>query len=184
MVSTLGFADLHEVYSIREGLELAAGRAAIQLASDEAIRALREPVMALEAAWGSRADYADSLVADLGFHRQFVSLSANSRLIAIHEQMLSQTLLLARTAAIENPAIRRAQRRSAHRNILDALVKRSPDVLSRAITHHYEYAGERLFARRTTRDRSATSTHRDAPRRKGSVVAAGTAAERRAAAKL
>jgi DNA-binding GntR family transcriptional regulator len=146
VVSTLTFADIREVYAIREGLESVAARRAIELATDTAIRAIRDHVLRMEDAWDRGADYADSLAEDLAFHRGLVGLTDNGRLIAVYEQMLSQTQLLVRSAAAMNPSLRRAMRRSAHRDIHDALLARDVERARTAIVDHYAYAEDRLFA--------------------------------------
>jgi DNA-binding GntR family transcriptional regulator len=102
----------------------------------------------------------------LEFHRELVGLSANPRLIPLYEQMLSQTQLLVHNAALANPRIRLGLRRSAHREIVDAVMRRDVEAAHRAITEHYAYAEERLFGRppAPTADRSAPMTDdEDAP---------------------
>jgi DNA-binding GntR family transcriptional regulator len=145
VVSTLDFNDLREVYSVREGLEIVAARGVVERASDAELAGLAEPVARMEQAWDLGAEYAESLEADLGFHRRLVSLSGNQRLITAYEQMLSQTELLVRTAVVANPTMSLALRRSAHRDILDALMARDRDRAREALDEHYVYAEERLF---------------------------------------
>lgn len=145
VVSTLTLSDTRDVYAVREGLETAAARLSIERASDEELEALRSHVVAMEAAWDGHADYADSLAADLAFHRALVTLSGNERLVQLYEQMLSQTQLLVRTAVAENPTLRHALRRSAHREIHEALLGRDPEAAARAIVGHYRYAELRLY---------------------------------------
>jgi len=146
VVSTLTFSDTRDVYDVREGLETVAARLAIERATDEELAALREHVVAMESAWDRGADYGESLSADLAFHRQLVGLSGNERLMPLYEQMLSQTQLLVRTAAQANPSLGLAMRRSAHRDILDALLARDADRTRAAIVDHYAYAEQRLFS--------------------------------------
>jgi len=146
VVSTLSFADIQEVYDVREGLEIAAARLAIERASDAQLAELRTSVRALEAAWDRDEDYADSLALDLAIHRQIVGLASNGRLQAVYEQMLIQTQLNAVTAAELNPSLRRGMKRAAHRDILRALRARDADGASHAISDHYAYARERLLS--------------------------------------
>jgi DNA-binding GntR family transcriptional regulator len=152
IVSTLTFSDTRDVYAIREGLEGVGARLAIERASDADIERLRGAVVALEKAWDEHMDYAESLLVDLAFHRQLVGLSANPRLIPLHEQMLSQTQLLIHHAVQVNPRLRLGMRRSAHREIVDAVARRDMDAARRAIADHYAYAEERLYGpAKTTR---------------------------------
>jgi DNA-binding GntR family transcriptional regulator len=146
IVSTLTFADIQEVYEVREGLEITAATLVIARASDEEIAALGPLADAMESAWSRRADYGESLALDLAFHRALVALTGNSRLIVAYEQMLSQTQLLIRTAEQVNPRLRHGLKRSAHRDILWALAARDVATSRGAIAEHYVYARERLFS--------------------------------------
>lgn len=146
LVSTLTFADIQEVYEVREGLEVTASTLVIERASDTEIAGLGSLVDAMEEARARRADYGESLALDLAFHRGLVVLTGNSRLIAAYEQMLSQTQLLVRTAEQVNPRLRLGLRRSAHRDILGAITAREVSHSRSAIAEHYLYARERLFS--------------------------------------
>jgi len=145
VVSTISFADIQEVYEVREGLEIAAARLAVGRASDAEIAALNGRIRVLEAAWDRGADYGESLAADLAVHRDLVALSGNGRLIGTYDQMLVQTQLNAITAAELNPRLRRGQKRSTHRDIVRALRARDGDAAARAVADHYAYARGRLF---------------------------------------
>lgn len=146
VVSTLTFSDTRDVYDVREGLETVAARLAIERATDGELAAIHEHVAAMESAWDRGAEYGESLAADLAFHRRLVALSGNQRLVPLYEQMLSQTQLLVHTAAQANPRLALAMRRSAHREILDALQARDPERVRVAIVDHYAYAEQRLFS--------------------------------------
>lgn len=145
VVATMTSADIREVYAVREGLEGVAARLAIGRSSDEQIERIAIHVDRMEEAWDRGAEYAESLAEDLGFHRGLVALSGNERLSAAYEQMLSQTQLLVRTAAAANPTLAGAMRRSAHRDIQDAVLARDVEAARLAIADHYAYAVERLF---------------------------------------
>lgn len=145
VVSTLSFADLTEAYAIREGLEMVAAKQAMERATDHELADLRPYVARMEDAWDRGVEYGKSLAADLAFHRALVALSGNERLAAINEQMLSQTHLLVRTAALANPSLATALRRAPHRDILNALIRRDVDRARSAIEEHYVYALERLL---------------------------------------
>jgi len=147
IVSTLTLSDTRDVYAVREGLEAVGARLAIERASDADLGRLGAAVAAMEEAWDRRADYEETLAADLAFHRELVGLSVNPRLIPLYEQMLSQTQLLVRSAALVNPRLRLGLRRSAHREIMDAVRTRDTDAARRAIAEHYAYAEERLYGR-------------------------------------
>jgi DNA-binding GntR family transcriptional regulator len=150
LVSTLTAHDLSEVYAVRQALEVAAGRVVIARAADDELRALETHPSALESA-PPGAGYLDQAVHDLAFHRGLVALARNERMSTMYEQMLTQTMLLLRTAALENPALRTDLRRAAHRDILRALLDRDESAARAAIEAHYRYAEERLFPGVTVR---------------------------------
>jgi DNA-binding GntR family transcriptional regulator len=152
LVSTLTFSDTIDVYAVREGLEAVGARLAIERATGADLDGLRASVLAMEDAWSRRADYTESLAADLAFHRQLVGLSANARLVPMYEQMLSQTQLLIRNAALVNPRLRLGLKRSAHRQILEAVRARDSEAARIAIAEHYAYAEQRLFGRAAGRE--------------------------------
>lgn len=143
VVSTLTARDLAEVYGVREALEVAASRLAVERADDEAMRALEQHLEAFER--GAGGDYLANSAHDLAFHRTLVALAGNKRMAAIYDRMLTQTAHLLRTAAEANPTLQTTIRPSAHRDILDALAARSADRAREAIEAHYRYAEERLF---------------------------------------
>jgi DNA-binding GntR family transcriptional regulator len=88
IVSTLTFSDTIDVYAVREGLEAVGARLAIERASDPDLERLRDAVVAMEDAWDRRVEYAESLRADLDFHRELVALSANPEHYAYAEARL------------------------------------------------------------------------------------------------
>lgn len=146
VVSTLTARDLAEVYAVREALEVGASAAVIARASDEQLEALGARLDAMERAWREGADYLAAAEHDLAFHRALLTLTGNGRMAAIYDHMLTQTMLLLRTAAEANPTLRTGIRPAAHRDILDALLARDPERARQALAVHYRYAEERLFA--------------------------------------
>lgn len=149
VVSTLTEHDLSEVYAVREALDVAAGRIVIAGASDEAIQRLETHLDALDAAPPQDGTYLDLAIHDVSFHRSLVALAENGRMARVYEQMLTQTMLLLRTAARYNPTLRTSMRPDVHRNIVAALLARDEPAARAAIEDHYGYAEERLFPRRT-----------------------------------
>lgn len=146
VVSTLTARDLAEVYAIREGLDLVAGKAVVALAGDAELRALEEHLVAMDEASGPGGDYGQVAEHDFAFHRAIVALAGNGRLTAIYDTLLSQTALLLRTAAQANPTLRSEMDRPVHRALLASLVDRDLARVRSAVDAHYRYAEERLFA--------------------------------------
>jgi DNA-binding GntR family transcriptional regulator len=145
VVSTLTARDLAEVYAVREALEVKAAATVVERAADEDLRALETHLAAMEKAVDARRDYLVVAEHDLAFHRALVALAGNGRMAAIEDQMLAQTALLLRSAAEANPTLRTGIRRTAHRDILAALLARDAEASRRALESHYRYAEERLF---------------------------------------
>jgi len=143
VVSTLTARDLAEVYGVREALEIAASKAAVDRADDAALRELEQHLEAFER--GAGGDYLENSAHDLAFHRTLVAIAGNSRMVTIYNQMLTQTAHLLRIAAEANPTLQTTIRPSAHRDILDAVAQHDADRAREAIEAHYRYAEERLF---------------------------------------
>jgi len=143
VVSTLTARDLAEVYGVREALEAAAARFAVERADAVALRELERHLQAFEK--GAGGDYLENSTHDFAFHRSLVRLAGNERMTVINEQMLTQTAHLLRTAAEGNPSLQTKIKRSAHRDILKAVAARDVDRAQGAIAAHYRYAEERLF---------------------------------------
>ena len=155
VVASLTSADIREVYGVREGLEIVAARRVGARAEPTEVLRISAHVDRMEEAWDRGAEYAESLAEDLAFHRELVALSGNARMVAIYEQMLAQTQLLVRNAAAANPGLAGAMKRSAHRDIQEAILAGDSDQARIAIADHYAYAVERLFPTAST---SAVST--------------------------
>ena len=142
VVSTLTAHDLVEVYAVREAMELFAAKVVIARATDRELGSLEAPLSQFEGPGG----YLENAVHDLEFHRKLVGLTDIGRLVTIYGQMLTQTMLLLRTAAAASPALRTVIHRDVHRDILDALNARDDRRAQAAIERHYRTAEERLFA--------------------------------------
>jgi DNA-binding GntR family transcriptional regulator len=146
VVSTLTTRDLVEVYAVREALEIGASKTLIDRRSDAELQELESYLEAMEEAWETREDYLVGAVHDLAFHRAVLTLAGNERMAAVYDQMLTQTMLLLRTAAATNPMLRTGIKRFAHRDIYDALLARDTERTRVAVEAHYRYAEERLFS--------------------------------------
>lgn len=147
VVSTLTTRDLAEVYAIREGLELSASKTLIGRVSDAQLGGLSELLRTMDAAREANVDYVRVAEHDFAFHHRLVALAGNRRMTEINDTMLSQTALLLRTAAEQNPTLRSELARPVHDAILAALRGRDLRRAREAVEDHYRYAEERLFAR-------------------------------------
>lgn len=118
-VLTVSDKDLDEICELRIMLEVPAMRNVIARASDEDLRALEEPMEAIEAA-ASEGALPAFLLADRSFHLGLLELGGNTRLVQLVVQLRDQTRLaglkwLARegrllTSAREHPPILEAVR--------------------------------------------------------------------------
>jgi DNA-binding GntR family transcriptional regulator len=153
-VSSVGLADLTEVYEVREGLESIAVAKLAGDMSDEDLEILRVALEASEAAWKAAdakpspksADYSRALAADSTFHREIIRMANNNRMITIYDQLMLQTELLIRSALDVNPTLRWSPPQPVHRDIYRALVARDVDRAREAVKNHYVHTKERLVS--------------------------------------
>jgi DNA-binding GntR family transcriptional regulator len=142
VVSTLTARDLAEVYGVREAIEVAAIRVAVDRVGAEDLAELERHLQAFERGGG---DYLANSVHDLAFHRTLVTLSGNARMGAINEQMLTLTAHPLRAAADASPTLQTTIPPAVHRDILEALAARDVEAAAAAVARHYRHAEERLF---------------------------------------
>ena len=115
--------DLVEVYAVREALEAGASKVAVERASVAQLDALGAHLDRMEQAMAD-GDWLAGAENDLAFHRSLVGLAGNGRMSATYEQMLTQTLLLLRTAGSASARLRTEMPAEIHRDLLAALVQR------------------------------------------------------------
>ena len=120
VVSTLTVRDLVEVYAVREALEAGASKVAVERASVAQLDALGAHLDRMEQAMAD-GDWLAGAENDLAFHRSLVGLAGNGRMSATYEQMLTQTLLLLRTAGSASARLRTEMPAEIHRDLLAAL---------------------------------------------------------------
>ena len=144
-VSSLTEADLDEVYVIRRAIEEAAVRLAVERATGEELDGIRASLDAVEAAY-ARGDLATAWEADMAFHRTYCRLSRNGRLLALFDELASQTVLLMRTALASRASLGWTPPVEYHRRIADAIAARDVEAAIQAVGDHYRYTEDRLFA--------------------------------------
>lgn len=144
-VSSLTERDLVEVYVIRSAIEGAAVRLAIARAGDDEIAQMFEAVAATEAAYRGD-DLAAAWDLDMAFHATYCRMSGNGRLLALFEQLASQTVLLMRTSLEAHASLAWTPPVELHRRIAQAIADRDPDAASAAVIAHYQYTQDRLQA--------------------------------------
>jgi DNA-binding GntR family transcriptional regulator len=145
VVQTLSARDLAEVYAVRSGIELAAASSVIARATDEEVGELEAPLTDMEGATAAGADYLAFATYDFAFHRVYVQLSGNGRMVKINNDMLAQTKLLLGAAAQINPMLQSRMERPVHRDMFEAIRARDLKRTQETIAAHYHYAQERLI---------------------------------------
>jgi GntR family transcriptional regulator, gluconate operon transcriptional repressor len=144
-VSSLTEDDLREVYVLRRAIEEAAVGLAIERATDEDIAGMYAALDAVEAAYGS-GDLASAWEADMAFHRSYCRLSGNGRLVALFDELASQTMLLMRTTLTRRQSLGWTPPVEFHRHIADAIRARDDAAAVGAVGVHYQYTQDRLQA--------------------------------------
>lgn len=144
-VSSLTERDLAEVYVIRRAIEEAAVRQAIELATDEDVAEMYAALEATERAYAA-GDLATAWDADMAFHRSYCRMSGNGRLLALYEELASQTVLLMRTALGTHASLGWTPPVEFHRHIADGIRARDASAACEAVGAHYQYTQDRLKA--------------------------------------
>ena len=144
-VSSLTETDLEEVYVLRRAIEEVAVRLAISKASEADVAEMFTVLAEAEAAYG-RDDLAAAWEADMAFHRSYCRLSGNGRLLAMFDQLATQTVLLMRTALAAHASLAWTPPVELHRRIATCIALRDVDGALEAVGAHYQYTQDRLFA--------------------------------------
>ncbi|HEY4752078.1 MAG TPA: GntR family transcriptional regulator, partial [Candidatus Limnocylindrales bacterium] len=144
-VPSLTEQDLAEVYVIRRAIEEAAVQLAIEQATDEQVADMFTALEETERAYGS-GDLAVAWEADMAFHRSYCRMSGNGRLLALYDELASQTVLLMRTALATHASLGWTPPVEFHRQIADGIRARDPRAAVEAVGVHYQYTQDRLKA--------------------------------------
>jgi DNA-binding GntR family transcriptional regulator len=149
-VSTMTETDLEEVFVVREALEVAAARLALEKAGAGELHRLAVALESLEAAYADPSqDRMIALAQDIEFHRAIFELAGNPKLLSVFEDFAAQTLHLFRQNVerygrapepAEPPAV------GSHPAIFEAFAAQDAEGLETAIKAHYRYWGDRVFA--------------------------------------
>jgi DNA-binding GntR family transcriptional regulator len=144
-VSSLTEKDLSEVYVIRQAIEEAAVRLAIELGTDEDLAELYAALDATEHAY-AEDDLTSAWDADMAFHRVYCRMSGNGRLLTMFDELASQTVLLMRTALATHASLGWTPPVEFHRRIADGIRARDATAAVEAVAQHYQYTQSRLRA--------------------------------------
>ncbi len=124
-----------ELIEVRRTLEVANARLAATRATDDDLQGMREAIAAMRA---TRHDLAAYDVADVAFHERLAAASGN-RFHRLLIEALGDLLRASREESRRGHVLRglaAAQSLEDHQRILDALVRRDPDVAAREMENH------------------------------------------------
>ncbi|MFN8631999.1 MAG: GntR family transcriptional regulator [Chloroflexota bacterium] len=144
-VPSLTEQDLAEVYVIRRAIEEAAVRAAIENATEADLERMYQALDETERAYAG-GDLALAWEADMLFHRSYCEMSGNGRLLALFDELASQTVLLMRTALATHASLGWTPPVEFHRHIADGIRARNEAAAVEAVGVHYQYTQDRLKA--------------------------------------
>ena len=114
-------ADIEEIYSVREALELLGMKYTIKNASDEQIDELASIVNRMAEVAKRNYIQEEATDLDLSFHRALMHMSGHKRAIALWEELSSQTRLLLLTHRLKHPLDLREVGVESHQRVVDAL---------------------------------------------------------------
>jgi DNA-binding GntR family transcriptional regulator len=143
IVSPIDLAEIGALAELREAVEGAAVRLAVQRATDADIAAVAALLEAARPA-GPVSDAEQGVRAGGDFHEQLARLSGNPAMVDTVRGAMTR---LARTRWLEvrTPAAR-DQAWQEHRAVLDALAARDADTAARLLTGHIRRTNDRLLA--------------------------------------
>jgi DNA-binding GntR family transcriptional regulator len=134
-VASLSPEGIAEVFEIRRALELLAAELLIERVTDDDVVRLRERLDALDASLAN-GDVDEHMRRNLAFHRLFVQLAGNAKLLEIYES-LNVHIQIARVHAQRHDwQQRRQQERAEHLAILQAIEARDSAALAAAVNAH------------------------------------------------
>jgi DNA-binding GntR family transcriptional regulator len=145
VVCSLTQRDLEEVYAIRESLEVLALRLASERAADQELTAIRGKLTSIDVAL-QQDDSAAIIAADLDLHRAIVRASNSGRLLAIWEQLASQTVVLIGVAAAMDISLVKGAG-GHHQAVVEALIKRDAERAGEVLARHFRKAERMLLAK-------------------------------------
>ena len=162
-VVRLSRADLISLFEIRAALEGLACRRAAALISDEEIRELERIVADQSRRARSPRSRSDTYSTDDDFHLIIVRASRSERLIKMLTEDLYLQIRLYRYQSERRSFERAMTAYDEHREIVEALRTRSPDLAAQAMSRHIEHAMAALHASAGSGLSSSTDEKAPAP---------------------
>ena len=125
-------AQLHEIYDVREALDLQAARLAAERRSEEDLVALREHLDARAAAHGAHDAHAFA-DADVAFHQRIVAATQNDMLIDLY-RVLGESLVQSLTIHKRENDFEGVDTTEEHESLLAAIAASDPAAATHAVT--------------------------------------------------
>ena len=126
VVCSLTAKDAKDIFAVREALELLAIRTLDRSNVDGMCNVMRDHLRAIDEA-SEKGDWLDVLQHDIAFHRTFVAVADNSRLLAAWDDLSSQVAMLIGVSMAVDPDLTHKGTRGHHEDILDALRRHDED---------------------------------------------------------
>jgi DNA-binding GntR family transcriptional regulator len=142
-VAGLAPEEIAEVFELRRALELLAAELLVARVTGEDLRRLRRHLADLDAATAG-GDVDEHMRHNLAFHRLFVDLAGNKKLIELYEGLNVHIQIARVHARAGDWQRRRAQEQAEHRAIIEALEAKDAPRLVAAVNAHIRRAKESL----------------------------------------
>lgn len=140
-VIDLDEAGIHDLYTARAAIEIAAGRQIIKRADQEAVARLRSVYNQMQTA--AEANDLEALSdADLDFHTALVAGSGSRRLQRMHQTLMVETRMC--LTALQGTYRDPEDQVGEHRRIGEAIAAGDADELAEAVEAHIQEALDRL----------------------------------------
>jgi len=141
-VAALSAETVAEVFELRRALELLAAESLVARVTDEEIGQLKGLLAALDESAEGDAD--EHLRRNMAFHRAFVRLAGNRKLLEVYESLNVHIQIARIHARWQNWQQRRRQEREEHHAMLEALEARDAARLAAAVDAHIRRAKRSL----------------------------------------
>lgn len=145
-VAELSAETIAEVFDLRRALELLAAELLVGRATEADVQRLRARLAALDELHDREDDVDEHMRRNLAFHREFVALAGNRKLLEVYEGLHVHIQIARVHARWRNWRQRRRQERDEHQAILAALAARDPAALAATVDAHIRRSKASLVA--------------------------------------
>ncbi len=143
-VAGVSAEEIADVFELRRALELLAADLLVEKITDDGLANLRASLAALEESMAGGGDAAEHLRRNAAFHRLFVQLAGNRKLLEIYNGLNVHIQIARVHARWENWQQRRRQEHAEHLAILKGLEGRDGARLAAAVNAHIRRSKQSL----------------------------------------